>query len=69
MFHLILQRDAKALNAAAHRMAREEGIWTWSRFYPSELPGVSAVELSVGDATLEWTPTEFRGLIGRLLTD
>jgi threonine aldolase len=69
MFHLILQRDAKALNAAAHRVARNDGIWAWSRFYPSELPGVSAVELSVGDATLEWTPTEFRMLIERLLTD
>jgi threonine aldolase len=69
MFHLILQREADALNAAALRLAREDGIWTWSRFYASEFPGVSGVELSVGDATLEWTPAEFRAVIARLLSD
>jgi hypothetical protein len=48
-------------------MAREDGIWTWGRFFPTELRGVSAVELSIGDASLGWTPAEFRGVIGRLL--
>ena len=69
MFHLILQRDAEALNRAALRIAREDGVWTWGRFHASEFPGVSGVELSVGDATLEWTPAEFREVIGRLLAD
>lgn len=67
MFHLILQRDTKALNDAALRLAREDGVWTWGRFYESEFPGISGVELSVGDATLDWTPTEFRSVIERLL--
>jgi threonine aldolase len=69
MFHLLLRRDAAALNAVAHRLARDEGTWTWSRFFPAEVPGVSAVELSVGDATLAWTPAEFRGVIARLLAE
>ncbi len=67
MFHLILRRDAETLNAAALRLARADSVWTWGRFYPSELPGISAVELSIGDATLEWTPSEFRTVIERLL--
>ncbi|MEO8273725.1 MAG: beta-eliminating lyase-related protein [Chloroflexota bacterium] len=67
MFHLIFHRDADALKKAALRLAQEDGIWTWSGFYPTEIPGISRVELSVGDATLEWTPAEFRDVIERLL--
>lgn len=67
MFHLILHREAGALQAAAVRLAKEDGIWTWGGFHPTEVPGVSRVELSVGDATLEWTPAEFRSVISGLL--
>jgi threonine aldolase len=69
MFHVILHRVTGALNAASHRLAREDGVWTWGRFHESEFPGISGVELSVGDATLEWTPAEFRSVIARLLID
>ncbi len=69
MFHLVLHRDAAAIQAAGLRLARNDGTWTWSRFYDTEIPGISRTELSVGDATLEWTPTEFRAVIERLLTD
>lgn len=67
MFHLVFHRDAAALQAAALRLAKEDGIWTWGRFHPTEIPGISRTELSVGDATLEWSPAEFRGAIERLL--
>ena len=69
MFHLVLHRDAAALQAAALRLARDDGVWTWGRFYPTEIPGISRTELSVGDATLEWTPAEFRSVIAPLLAD
>jgi threonine aldolase len=69
MFHLILHRDADALDAAALKLAREDGIWTWGRFHPTDIPGISAVELSIGDATLEWKPAEFRGVVRRLLSE
>jgi threonine aldolase len=69
MFHLVLHRDGPAIDAAALRLAKDEGTWTWSKFYSTEIPGISAVELSVGDATLEWTPADFRGVIERLLAD
>ncbi|MEO5703539.1 MAG: beta-eliminating lyase-related protein [Candidatus Limnocylindrales bacterium] len=67
MFHLVLHRDAEALQAAALRLAKDERIWTWGAFYATEVPGISRTELSVGDATLLWTPAEFRGVIASLL--
>jgi threonine aldolase len=67
MFHVVLHREPAALQAAALRIAREDGIWTWGGFYPTEIPGIARTELSVGDATLEWTPIEFRAVIERLL--
>jgi threonine aldolase len=69
MFHLVFHREAEALQAAALRMARDEATWTWGRFHPTEVPGTARVELSVGAATLEWTPAAFRAVIERLLTD
>jgi threonine aldolase len=67
MFHLVFHREPADLQAAALRLATDDGIWTWARFHATEIPGISRVELSVGDATLEWTPAEFREVIARLL--
>jgi hypothetical protein len=50
------------------RLAREEGIWTFSS-WASEVPGVQRAELEVGDATLGFSPEEFGGVIERLLRD
>jgi threonine aldolase len=69
MFHFVFHRDATVLQAAALRLAKEDGIWTWGKFYPTEIPGISRTELSVGDATLEWAPSDFRSAIERLLAD
>jgi threonine aldolase len=69
MFHLLFRRSPTALQSAALRIAREEGTWTWGRFFPTEVPDVSRVELSVGEATLAWSPAEFRAVIARLLAD
>jgi threonine aldolase len=69
MFHLLLHRDLAPLQETALRLAREEGIWTWGRFRPTDVPGVQRAELEVGDATLEWRPPEFREVIRRLLVD
>jgi threonine aldolase len=68
MFHVVFHRDAAELQAAALRLATDDRIWTWGRFHATEIPGISRVELSVGDATLEWTPAEFREVIARLLS-
>jgi hypothetical protein len=36
-------------------------------FAETNVAGISRAELSVGDATLTWTPAEFRTAIERLL--
>jgi threonine aldolase len=69
MFHLFFARDASAVQAAALKQAREQHVWTWGGFGQTEVPGTAATELSVGDATLEWTPAEFRSVIEALVRD
>ncbi|MFL5796669.1 MAG: threonine aldolase family protein [Actinomycetota bacterium] len=69
MMHLVLYRPAEALRSAALRMAREEGLWTWGRFSPTGAPRAQRVELETGDASLEFTPEEVRGVIERLLEE
>ena len=66
MMHLFVRREAGPLQAAVVRLAREEGIWAFS-FRPSDVPGVQRAELEVGDATLRFSPEEFRGVFERLL--
>ena len=65
---LFLRREAGPLQAAVVRLAREERIWTFS-FGPSDVPGVQRAELEVGDATIQFSPEEFRNVIDRLLRD
>ncbi len=66
MMHIRLRTDADRMRAAALRLARDEGIWTWARSWPSP-PGSAEVELDVGDATLGIEPEEMADVVGRLL--
>ena len=69
MMHLLLPTGADELRAAALRMAEHERIWTWPRSVPTGSSHLQRVELEVGDATLEFTPEEFRDVLQRLLSD
>jgi threonine aldolase len=69
MMHLLLPTGANELRAAALRMAEHERIWTWPHSVPTGSSHVQRVELEVGDATLEFTPEEFRDVLQRLLPD
>ena len=51
------------------RLATEERIWTWPGTQPTDTPGVRRVELTVGDATLGFSPPEVARLVGALLPD
>jgi len=68
MMHLHLDVEVKALRAAALRLAEDDGIWTWPRSAPTDSPRRRKVELVVGDATLEFSPEEVRGVVERLLS-
>jgi len=67
MMHLYLRAPAEALTAAMRRLAVDDGVWTWPKANPSDLPSWQVVELSVGDATMLWSPAEVRDLVSGLL--
>jgi threonine aldolase len=69
MMHLLLPTGAGELSAAALLMAEQDRIWTWAHSVPTGSSHVQRVELEVGDATLEFTPEEFRDVVQRLLPD
>jgi threonine aldolase len=68
MFHLHLNVTEKDLKANMLRLADEEGIWTWRGTFLSTHPDWQIVELTVGDATLDFGPDEVRDVITRLVT-
>jgi threonine aldolase len=67
MMHLVFARPVEAIRRSAVRIAREEGIWTFGYFADTGAPGTARVELETGDATMNFTPKEFRSVIERLL--
>ena len=67
MMHLRLRVDERAFLAAARRIADERSIFTWPRTSAGDSPAVRVVELTVGDATLEFAPDEVAGIVDRLV--
>ncbi|MGH8979806.1 MAG: threonine aldolase family protein, partial [Acidimicrobiales bacterium] len=68
MMHLRLPVTVDELRTRAIGIATSDGIWTFSRPFVSEGIRLQRCELSVGDATLEITPAEMRGVVERLAT-
>src|SRR6185369_6850774 len=64
MMRLLLRADEKGLRAAACRIARERGVYTFKASGPGQSAAVRMVELSVGDATLDFAPREVADLVG-----
>jgi hypothetical protein len=50
-------------------MTEREGIWTFAHPAPTGSTNLQRVELEVGDATVGFTPDEFREVLLRLLGD
>ncbi len=67
MMHLFLRTTSEAFQAAAVKLAEEEGIWTWGRPQTTPSPNVQKVELVVGDGTIAFTPEEAAALVARLV--
>lgn len=53
MFHLYFDAPAETVLAARDRIAASEGRWVVGHVKPSEVPGWSSTELTVGDTLLE----------------
>jgi len=67
MAHVYMRVDRGALRTALRSLAEEEKTWTWSWVATTDLPDHVYVELTVGDATLEWSPGEVRDLVAGLI--
>ncbi len=67
MMHLLLRVPKEDYVKAARCLAEEQGIWASPFCAPTPDPAVQRLELSVGDATLEFTPAEIAGIFARLL--
>ncbi len=67
MMHLHLRTTEAAVTAGIRRMATEQRLWTWGGSSPTETPGYRRVELTVGDATLGFTPVEVADAVRALL--
>jgi threonine aldolase len=67
MMHLLLRTDADAYRSAALRLVAEQKLWVGLRSASCELPGWRRIELTVGDATLDFTPDQVRDIIASLV--
>jgi len=68
MMHLHLRVDEKAFKANARRIAEEESIFTWPGTAATDSPSIRGVELTVGDATMTFTPQDVARIVGRLVS-
>lgn len=67
MFHLLMEIGEDQFLERVLDIAGSDGIWSWRRSYPTDHPDWRVVEITVGDATLDFEPAEFRTLIERIL--
>jgi threonine aldolase len=66
MLHLLLRTPPARVAQVARELA-QDGLWTWPAALTTHDPGVSRVELSVGEATCGFSAAEVRGLIARFV--
>ena len=67
MMHVYLRTTEADVTAGIRRLATERKVWTFGGSGTSEAPGLRAVELTVGDATLGFTADEVADMLRELL--
>jgi threonine aldolase len=67
MMHVYLRTTEADVTAGIRRLATERKVWTFGGSGTSEAPGLRAVELTVGDSTLGFTPDEVADIFRELL--
>jgi threonine aldolase len=68
MMHLHMRVGEEAFVRSALKLATEQGIFTWTGSFPGGTPTMRAVELTVGDATLTFSPEEVARILEQLTT-
>lgn len=68
MMHLFLRGERARLEATALEIARETGIWLFSWLAPTLLPGLTMLEWTVGEATLDVSNQEIVEVFQQWLT-
>lgn len=68
MMHLQLSVTSADLESRAVEIARRDKIWTFARPFSTVSPTLQRIEFTVGDATMDFTPTEVKDLIAALTT-
>jgi threonine aldolase len=66
MMHLQLRVSEAELRERALAIAEADGIWTFPEPYAVDDPTLLRLELSVGDATRDFTPAEIADVVARL---
>jgi threonine aldolase len=67
MMHVRFSADLDAIRERVVDIARTDKVWTFARPWVSLGPKLQEFEFSVGDATLELSPDEIRGLFIRMV--
>jgi hypothetical protein len=67
MMHVFVRGTADRLEQATLEIAQEQKIWLVNGWLPSQIPAYQKSELSVGDASLEFTADEVTTLFKTLL--
>jgi threonine aldolase len=69
MLHIHLRTTIAAAAAGTRRLAKEERTWAWGATVPTDTPDIRRVELSVVEATLEFSPAEVARIVRFLLQE
>ena len=67
MLHVFVRSAADRLEQAALEIAQEQKIWLVNNWTPSQIPAYQKFELTVGDASLEFSAEEVTDLFKTLL--
>jgi threonine aldolase len=67
MMHVYLQGSAEAIMDASAEIALTERVQLFRRLLPTGVPGVTAFELSIGDAADALTDTEIGAYFGQIM--
>ena len=68
MMHLLLRVAKDDYTKAARRLAEDHGMWASPFCVPTADPAVQRLEVAVGDATLDCTPTEVAAIFAGLIS-